>query len=244
MLSSGSPAAPRDLAISPESIAPTARCALRTGTTIRVGAPPSSVALARWSRTRSRWSETSLRWTSTQRRGASAGARGLTSIGARSSRRAFQCPTSSRRRSSSRRPMISSTLRTPSRGQQLADLAGHEEEEVHHVLGRALELLAQHRVLGGDAHRAGVEVALAQHHAAHRDERRGGHPVLLGSEQRGHHHVPRRCACRRRPGAGPGRASRSPPASGAPRRRPAPTAGRRAGCSRSARRRSRPRTRR
>ena len=37
------------------------------------------------------------------------------------------------------------------RRHQLAHLLGDEEEEVDDVLGLALEALAQHRVLGGDA---------------------------------------------------------------------------------------------
>jgi hypothetical protein len=57
------------------------------------------------------------------------------------------------------------------------------------VLGRALEALAQHRVLGGDAHRAGVEVALAHHDAAGRDQRRGGEAELVGAQQRADDHV-------------------------------------------------------
>ena len=40
---------------------------------------------------------------------------------------------------------------------QLAHLFGDEEEEVDDVLGLADEALAQHRVLRGDADRAGVE---------------------------------------------------------------------------------------
>ena len=44
---------------------------------------------------------------------------------------------------------------------------------VDDVLGLARELLAQLRVLRGDADRAGVEVADAHHDAADRDERRG-----------------------------------------------------------------------
>jgi hypothetical protein len=40
--------------------------------------------------------------------------------------------------------------------------------EVHHVLRLAGELVAQLRVLGGDADRAGVEVAHAHHDAAER----------------------------------------------------------------------------
>src|SRR5690554_1461604 len=47
-----------------------------------------------------------------------------------------------------------------------AQLFGHEEEVVHNVLGLALELLAQHRILRGYAHRAGVQVAFAHHDAA------------------------------------------------------------------------------
>ena len=62
---------------------------------------------------------------------------------------------------------------------------GDEAHEVDHVLGLAGELLAQPRVLGGDARRAGVEVADAHHDAADRDQRRGGEAELLGAEQRG-----------------------------------------------------------
>ena len=51
--------------------------------------------------------------------------------------------------------------------------------------GCAGEARAQHRVLRGDADRAGVQVALAHHDAAHGDERRGGKAELLGAEQRG-----------------------------------------------------------
>ena len=74
-------------------------------------------------------------------------------------------------------------------GHVLPHLLGDEEEEVDDVLGLALEARAQHRVLGGDADRAGIQVALAHHDAAHRDQRRGGKAELLGAEQRGDHHV-------------------------------------------------------
>ncbi len=70
------------------------------------------------------------------------------------------------------------------RGHELAHFLGDKEEEVDDVLGRALEALAQHRVLGGDADRAGVEMALAHHDAAGRDQRRGGEAELVGPEQR------------------------------------------------------------
>ena len=70
-------------------------------------------------------------------------------------------------------------------GEELADLFGDELEEVDDVLGLAGEPLAQHRVLGGDADRAGVQVADAHHDAAGDDQRRGREAELLGAEQRG-----------------------------------------------------------
>ena len=75
------------------------------------------------------------------------------------------------------------------RRHDLAHLLGDEEEEVDDVLGLADELLAQHRVLGRDADRAGVEVALAHHDAAGRDQRRGREAELVGAEQRADHDV-------------------------------------------------------
>src|SRR5436190_431569 len=57
------------------------------------------------------------------------------------------------------------------------------------VLRIAGELGAQPRVLRGDAHRAGVEVAGPHHDAAERDQGRGGEAELLGAEQRADHHV-------------------------------------------------------
>ena len=76
-------------------------------------------------------------------------------------------------------------VRKPSSRHDLAHLLGDEDHEVDHVLGLALELLAQLRVLRRDADRAGVEVADAHHDAARRDQRRGGEAELLGAEQRG-----------------------------------------------------------
>mmetsp|Transcript_29811 Transcript_29811/g.51463 ORF Transcript_29811/g.51463 Transcript_29811/m.51463 type:complete len:1285 (+) Transcript_29811:323-4177(+) len=74
-------------------------------------------------------------------------------------------------------------------GHVLPHLLGQQEEVVDHVLGLAVELLAQVRVLRGDAHGAGVQVALAHHDAAQRDEGPRGEAHLLGAQQRGHHHV-------------------------------------------------------
>ena len=51
--------------------------------------------------------------------------------------------------------------------------------------GCAGEARAQDRVLRGDADRAGIQVALAHHDAAHGDERRGGEAEFFGAEQRG-----------------------------------------------------------
>ena len=55
--------------------------------------------------------------------------------------------------------------------------------------GLAGELLAQRRILRGDAHRASVQVALAHHDASQRDQRRGGESELFGAQQRGDGHV-------------------------------------------------------
>ena len=70
------------------------------------------------------------------------------------------------------------------RRHDLAHFFRDEEEEVDHVLGLALELLAQCRVLRRDADRAGVQVALAHHDAAGGDQRRGREAELVGAEQR------------------------------------------------------------
>ena len=110
------------------------------------------------------------------------------------------------------------------RRHDLARLLRHQEEEVDGVLRRADEALAEHRVLRGDADRAGVQMALAHHDAADGDERRGGEAELVGAEQRADDDVAaglqpavdlqRRCAS-----AGPAR-----PGSAASRRAPSPTA--------------------
>ena len=57
------------------------------------------------------------------------------------------------------------------------------------MLGIAGEAFAQLGVLGGDADRAGVEMADAHHDAAHGDQRRGGKTEFLGAEQGGDDHV-------------------------------------------------------
>jgi hypothetical protein len=72
---------------------------------------------------------------------------------------------------------------------QFAHFLGDEEEVVHHMLGLAGEALAQHRILGGDADRAGVQMALAHHDAAFDDQRRGGEAELVGAQQRADDHI-------------------------------------------------------
>ena len=74
-------------------------------------------------------------------------------------------------------------------GHDLSQILGHEEEEVDDVLGLPGKFLAQFGILRGDAHRAGVQVALAHHDAAHGNERRGGEAELFGAQQRGDGHV-------------------------------------------------------
>ena len=64
-------------------------------------------------------------------------------------------------------------------------LLGHKAHKVHHVLRLALEPLAQLRVLGADAHGAGVQVADAHHHAAHGHQRPGAEAELLGAQHGG-----------------------------------------------------------
>ena len=71
------------------------------------------------------------------------------------------------------------------RGEVFADLLRDEPQEVDDVFGLARETLAELGILRGDAHRTGVAVALAHHHAAEADEDGGGEPEFLRAEQRG-----------------------------------------------------------
>jgi hypothetical protein len=70
-------------------------------------------------------------------------------------------------------------------GEVLADLLGDVLEEGLDELGLAGEARAQLGVLGGDADRAGVQVADPHHDAAADHERGGGEAELLGAEQGG-----------------------------------------------------------
>ncbi len=75
------------------------------------------------------------------------------------------------------------------RRHDLARLFGNVEHEADDVLGLPVELGTQHRILRGDAHRTGVEVALSHHDAARSYERRGGKAELFGAQQSGEHDV-------------------------------------------------------
>ena len=73
----------------------------------------------------------------------------------------------------------------PELGHVFTDFLRDEAEEILHKLGLAGELLAEHRILCGHAHRAGIQVAHAHHHAPGYHERRGGKAELLSAHQRG-----------------------------------------------------------
>ena len=81
------------------------------------------------------------------------------------------------------RPMISSMVRAPMPARICADFLRQQREVGDDLLGRALELGPQVLALGGDAGRAGVDVALPGHGAAHGHQRRRAEAVALGAEQ-------------------------------------------------------------
>ena len=87
--------------------------------------------------------------------------------------------------SMSARPTISSIVRKPSCAMISRSSCAMKRMKLTTCSGLPVELLAQLRILRGDADRAGVQVADAHHDAADRDERRGGEAEFLGAEQRG-----------------------------------------------------------
>ena len=113
-------------------------------------------------------------------------------------------------------------------GEVLAHLFGDELEEVLDELRLAGEALAQHGVLGRDAHRTGVEVTDAHHHAARDHEWCGGEAELLGAEHRGDDDVAARLELTVDLDDDAAAQSVGAPASGAPRPGRVPTACRRA----------------
>ena len=74
-------------------------------------------------------------------------------------------------------------------GHQFPDFLGDEHEEVFDEFGLAGEFFTQHRVLGGNAHRAGVEVAHPHHDAARHHQWGGRETELLRTQECGDHHV-------------------------------------------------------
>ena len=70
-----------------------------------------------------------------------------------------------------------------------AQLLRDEEKEINHMLGLSLELPAQQRILRGNAHRTGIEVALAHHDAAHGNQRRRRKSKFLSTQERRNRYV-------------------------------------------------------
>ena len=71
----------------------------------------------------------------------------------------------------------------------MPQLLRDEFHEIHHVFGLAAEVFPQLRPLGGNAHRAGVEIAHAHHDAAEAHQRRGGKAEFLCAQHAGDGHV-------------------------------------------------------
>ncbi len=213
---------------SPDSIAPTVRLTLRVSSMNWTFSPRSMAGLhfsiRRMSSARSRpWS-----CSSTCRRGTSAGASTWWKMRLKSRPRAFQCSTPFLGVEQIAAPDQVIELADAELRHDLAHFGRDEEEVVDDMLGLALELAAQHRVLRRDADRAGVQVALAHHDAAFGDERRGRESELVGAEQaqRSQHRGP--SSSGRRPARGCGRAAGSARAFAASRQARAPTACQRA----------------
>ena len=70
-------------------------------------------------------------------------------------------------------------------GQDLTDLGGHGAQVGDDHLGRAAELRAQRLLLGGNAHRARIEVTLPGHHAPQRHDGGAAEAVLIRAQQGG-----------------------------------------------------------
>ena len=66
---------------------------------------------------------------------------------------------------------------------------GYHEEVVHNMLGQAREFLAQLGVLGGDADRAGVQVAFPHHDTPERNQGGRGEAELLRSKKSGDRYI-------------------------------------------------------
>ncbi len=82
------------------------------------------------------------------------------------------------------RPIASSSERKPSSARYSRTSSAMNSMKLTTNSGLPLKRSPQHRVLGRDAHRAGVEVADAHHDAARHHERRGCEAELLRAQQR------------------------------------------------------------
>ena len=90
----------------------------------------------------------------------------------------------------STRPIISFNLAEAQlRHDARAPASATKKKKLMTCSGWPGELLAQLRILRRDAHRTGVQMALAHHDAAHRDQRRGREAEFLGAQQRGDRHI-------------------------------------------------------
>ena len=87
-------------------------------------------------------------------------------------------------------PTASAIVRKPSSASSSRHSAAMKWKNVSMNSGRPREVLAQLRVLGGDADGTGVEVADAHHDATRDDERRRREAELLGTQKGGDDHVP------------------------------------------------------
>ena len=71
----------------------------------------------------------------------------------------------------------------------LAYLLSQEGEKVDDIFSPSFKVFAQLRVLCGDAHRTGVGVAFAHHHAAQYNQRQRAERELVGAQHRHDNHV-------------------------------------------------------
>ena len=94
-----------------------------------------------------------------------------------------------RRRAAPRGRRPPATVRKPSSASSSRTSSAMNSMKFSTNSGLAGEAGAQLGVLGGDADRAGVEVADPHHDAARDHQRRGGEAELLGAQQRGDDHV-------------------------------------------------------
>ena len=72
----------------------------------------------------------------------------------------------------------------------LPQLLRDKQHEIHDVLGLAGKAAPELRILGGDAHGAGVHIAHPHHDAAHGDKRCRGEAEFLRPQHTGDGHIP------------------------------------------------------